>query len=68
MKPANDFTMTRGTQVTTKKIPLEVWEKHYKEPTARLTGAYSGTLVRYELGAWAVHRLTAKRSLEVPAP
>ena len=43
---------------------LEAWENHFGEPTARLTGA----LLRYELGAWTVQRLTANRSLKVPAP
>ena len=55
---------TTWTQVMTKKITLEEWEKYWSEPTARLTGA----LLRYELGAWAAHRLTAVRAPRVGAP
>jgi GYF domain 2 len=44
---------TTWDDVMEKRMPLEDWEKFFKEPAAKLTG----TLVRYELAAWATERL-----------
>jgi hypothetical protein len=44
---------TTWDNVMEKRITIEQWEKGFKEPTAKLTGA----LVRYELAAWAIERL-----------